>query len=249
MAGSPPNFVCQYRVAQDEDGVGAAAVVGRAERASEDRRDAEDAEEVVRHDTDVDAVGFAALQEVEVHLVVFDQCVEGARLLAIVVQLLDRHVDVRASGERRRLLDEHQPVGFGVGQGLQQNAVDHAEDGGVGPDPQTERQHGGQRVAAVPEQRAGGEPKVAGQVVHPVLPFLSTGYKRSCVNRRTWAGGGSAAPMPAEWPDPAAVRLRADRRERRQMAAKARKAQPTRKATPPRGVMAPSTRTPVKARR
>ncbi len=75
-----------------------------------------------------------------------DEAVEAGQLRAVVVELLDRDAEVRLVGRRRRLLDEHQPIAVLVGQRLEQHAVDDAEDGGVGADPEAERQNGEQRA-------------------------------------------------------------------------------------------------------
>ena len=68
-----------------------------------------------------------------------------ASCCAVVVELLDRDAEVRLIGRGGRLLDQHQPIAVLVGQRLEQHAVDDAEDGGVGADPETQRQDGQQR--------------------------------------------------------------------------------------------------------
>ncbi len=141
-------------VAQHQDRLGAAHVVRRHERAADHRLDAEQIEEVRRHHAGVDAIGLAAVDQIEVHLVVLDQAVEDVGgALAVVEVLGDGHAGVAPPGQRRRLLDHHQPVAVLIGQRLQQHAVDDAEDGGVGADAEAERQHRQQRVAGMAQQR------------------------------------------------------------------------------------------------
>ena len=73
--------------------------------------------------------GSPRFEQVEVHLVKFDQRVEiGGRLIAVGEELLDRHAGVGAAGERRGLPDQDEPVALGVGQRLQEDSVDDAED-------------------------------------------------------------------------------------------------------------------------
>jgi hypothetical protein len=137
------------RVAEDQHRVGSRRIVAGDERASEHGPDAEDVEEIVRHDADIDAVGLAALEQIEIHLMIFDQRVERRRPLAIVVEFFDRDARVGPSRERRRLAQHDEPVAIGVWQRLQQHAVDHAEDGRVRADAEAERHDGDGGEAAV----------------------------------------------------------------------------------------------------
>ena len=167
------------RVADDQHRRRARLVVVGHERAAEDRLDAEDAEEVRRDHAGVDAIGLAALQQVEIHLVEFDQRLELGRLVAVGEVFLDRHAGVGAADERRRLADQHQPIAVGVGQRLQEHAVDDAEDRGVRADPEPERQDREQREAAVLEQRAHAEAQVVQQLVDHWMMSLVSRLDRS----------------------------------------------------------------------
>ena len=64
-----------------------------------------------------------------------------------------------------RLADQHQPIAVGVGQRLQEHAVDDAEDRGVRADPEPEGQDREQREAAVLEERAHAEAQIVQQLV------------------------------------------------------------------------------------
>ena len=160
-------FRAPIGVTEHEHGFRAMIVVGRHKRAADDRLDAKDVEEVGRHDPSGDAIRLAAPQQVETHLMKFDETFKAGELLAVVVELLDRHTEVRLVGERRRLLHQHEAIAVLVGQRLEQHAVDHAEDGGVGADTEAQRQHGEGGKARVLPQRAGTVAEIGEQFLEP----------------------------------------------------------------------------------
>jgi len=51
----------------------------------------------------------------------------------------------------------HQLAGLGIGQRPEQDGIDHAEDGGVCPDAEREREHGDGGEAGILQQLAEGE--------------------------------------------------------------------------------------------
>ncbi len=167
------------RVADNQHRVGAERIVGGREGAAENRRDAEHVEEIMGHDADVHAIRFAALEQIEVHLVILDERVEGVRLRAVVVQLLNRDADRRAAGERRRFAHEHEAIAVRIRQRLQQNAVDEAEDRSVRADAERQREHGEQREPAILQQGPCAETKVAKQLVHDAFSLFETGTHAS----------------------------------------------------------------------
>ncbi len=57
---------------------------------------------------------------------------------------------------RRAVPENGQPVRVGVGQRLEEQGARHAENGGIGADPQRQRDNGGQSQAGRPAQRAEG---------------------------------------------------------------------------------------------
>ena len=60
------------------------------EHAAKQRLYTEDIEEIPRDDAGFDAFGFAASQQNELHVVVFDDAIHAAALRAIVVEFGDR---------------------------------------------------------------------------------------------------------------------------------------------------------------
>ena len=66
----------------------------------------------------------------------------------------------RYAAARRTLAHPHDALGMIVGQGLEQDAVDEAEDGGVAADPDGERGERDDGEAAALEQRATRELQV-----------------------------------------------------------------------------------------
>ena len=125
-------------VAEDQHGLSPFDIVGSDEAAANDRPDTEQVEEVVSTTPVIDAIRLAAVDQVEVHLVVLDHAVEHVLAAIAVVEILgDGDADLRLTRQRTRLLDHHQPIAVLVGQRLQQHAVDDAEDGGVGADAET----------------------------------------------------------------------------------------------------------------
>ncbi|HEV2448303.1 MAG TPA: hypothetical protein VGS58_20365 [Candidatus Sulfopaludibacter sp.] len=66
--------------------------------------------------------------------------------------------------ERIGLPHHHQPLGMRIGKRAQEHAFHQAEDGGVCPDAQRQRQHCHQRKSARAPQLASGIKKIAAQV-------------------------------------------------------------------------------------
>jgi hypothetical protein len=85
--------------------------------------------------------------------VILDQPVEHVGLLAVVEVLGDGHAQGVLPQQGRRLAHDDEPVAVLVGQGLEEHAIDHAEDGGVGADAEGQREHGQGGVAGVLQQR------------------------------------------------------------------------------------------------
>ena len=121
-------------------------------------------------------VGAAAQVEARPREVVRADRLERLRVLFPGHELGDRHAVAEAVPELE--LQPHQAVRLAVGQRLQQNAVDHREDGGVGSDSESERgdRDGGEAGAAkkLPER----QPNVLEQCVH-VADSSSLASRRS----------------------------------------------------------------------
>jgi hypothetical protein len=60
-------------------------------------------------------------------------------------------------------------IGLGKRQGLQEDGIEHAEDGGIGPDPEREREHCHGGKARAPRESADGVADVVGQRGHGLL--------------------------------------------------------------------------------
>ena len=157
-------------VAQHQHRRGARVVVAVDERATELRADAEHVEEVGRDHAGVHAVGLAAVQQVERHLVELHQSAETGELLTVVVELGDGDADGVLPGPRRRFLEQHQPIAVHVRQRLEQHAVDHAEHRGIRADAQAEHQDGDQREARLTPE---GPRRVAHRARGPIEPQQS----------------------------------------------------------------------------
>ena len=81
--------------------------------------------------------------------------------LAIVADLEGGEAQVLAAGAGIRLAQHHDLLAPCVGEGLEEHAVDEAEDGGVGADAETQREHDG-----------GGEARAAAQAAQAVADVL-----------------------------------------------------------------------------
>ena len=140
-------------------------VIGN-QQAAPQRLHAEDLEEVRRHQPAGRAMRVAAAEHVEGPVAELDELVDGLRRGPVVGDFLEREAGVLDAGAHRRLAEVHDAVGLGVGQRPQQHPVDDAEDGGVGPDAEAERQDEGQdearRLGQAPDRRA---------ETHIVYPF------------------------------------------------------------------------------
>ena len=79
----------------------------------------------------------------------------------IVVQLGDGDAEVRLTRKRRLVLDQHEAITVGIGERFEQHTVDHAEDCGVGADPEAER-----------DDRKNGEARALTKSANAVLHVL-----------------------------------------------------------------------------
>ena len=87
----------------------------------------------------------------------------------------DDNVWVVDEGQRRHQVrvavripfrEHHQSIGILVRQRIEQDRLDDAEDRGVGPDAEDERQKSDRGVRGLPEERADRVPEIAKQVAH-----------------------------------------------------------------------------------
>src|SRR4029079_8752993 len=94
------------------------------------------------------------------------------RRLRAAIQVIGNR-DVGASPFLAAVPDEHQAGGIAIRQRPQQDVVENAEDGGVGTDPERQRQDGGQREQRLPAQRAHGGLKNAHAAFDGGAPTLA----------------------------------------------------------------------------
>src|SRR5260370_28953001 len=91
------------------------------------------------------------------HVVIFDDRVEAAILAAIVHELRDGNAAAHESGADGGLAKHQQALAVLVGERLEKHGVDHAKDGGVGADTETEDDDGGDGEAEIFAHHAKGE--------------------------------------------------------------------------------------------
>ncbi len=110
------------------------------------------------------AAGPCARAQDEVLAVVADERLEHLVLVAHVLEV--RHREAHLGHLLGPLGEEDQAIGLGVRERAQQDRVDHAEDRGVGADPQCERRDRDEREAGRLPQRADREADVAPELFH-----------------------------------------------------------------------------------
>ena len=83
-------------------------------------------------------------------------------------------------------LDGHDPAGLPVGQRLEQNGLDDAEDGRVGADPERQRQHGDDEKHRLARQDAKGKANVLQN--HIRLYDTRSPWSRKMASKYFWVG-------------------------------------------------------------
>ena len=78
-----------------------------------------------------------------------------------VIDFRYRERRIRRGEARCTLADVDQTVFVAVGQRLEQHAAHHAEDRGIGPDAERQREHDGDRQAPGPQKRPQREPEIS----------------------------------------------------------------------------------------
>jgi hypothetical protein len=88
------------------------------------------------------------------------------------------------AGDPRMLLettqidpDQIQPIGLVIRQRRQKHSVDHAEDGGVRPDPEGERQHNGECEARSFDELPNSEADVSQQFTHRLILSVAISHR------------------------------------------------------------------------
>ena len=149
-------------IGQHRDAGRVLAVVRLVERAPEHRMQPEDVEVVAGDHSGPHPPRLVAADHVEGHRRELGDAVEALALIAIVGDLGHREQRVVDLRQGRRLPQVDQTIAVGVRQRPQQHAVEHAEDRGVGPDPEAEREDERQGVAGRAGEAAKRELHVVG---------------------------------------------------------------------------------------
>ena len=123
--------------------------VGPRELPAADRGDPEHGHQLGRDQRGVDAPRLIRRAEVDGAGPIAAHVLEGLVPLAELEELGRRDPELIEPEARELARDEDQPRGVRIRQRLEDHAVDDAEDGRVGADPQRQRQHRHERVAGV----------------------------------------------------------------------------------------------------
>ena len=151
-------------MAQDHDVVVPRELVVRHEVAAQRRLVSDEREEPGRHLHSAQLLRLAALRKLQVVPEVGGEPFEGPELRAVIAEISRRDREV---WRRHRLLEKaDEPIGFGVGQGRDQNPLHRAEDRGIRANRQRERCDRSEREARGSEEEPDGVANVLEQGVH-----------------------------------------------------------------------------------
>ncbi len=164
-------------VGQSHDALTALAVVVLRERAPRRRAGAESLEEARRHVGGADFPGLAVARQVHRH---------GGRA-AHRRERMGGGFEIRELEHRDVVGERDQPPGLGIRQGGEEDAIEDAEDGGVGADAERDRQDRGTREGRGLGERARGLADVLEKSRHGVTRSSTRPWGR-CARR-----GGPAA--------------------------------------------------------
>ena len=186
-------------VGEDHELVRVGRRLGVCEPAAEDRLAPERAEERWRDRERPELLRLAASDETDRTSGEQRRVLDRGGLRAAIDVVGNRHAGLREPHQRIRVPDEHQPIGVGVRQRLEQGLVNEAEDGGVRANPERQRQDGDDGEDGLLPER----PKRVADVLHGCLD----GAARQTV----WA-------VRMHWPYPPRIHRGAMRRTSRSVA-------------------------------
>jgi hypothetical protein len=149
------------RLREHERRRGSGAVVPLVEQPAGDGTDPHYAEVVAGDDARLHSLRFFLAVQRRINLGELGEPLERGRSVTVVDDLGHRKPDVVQPDRFSRLPEEDQAVAIAVGQGAQQCATDHAEDGRVRADAERERQNDGNGETGDPRQTPDGEAEVA----------------------------------------------------------------------------------------
>jgi hypothetical protein len=121
---SDPIFIAEHQNSRC-----AGLLVFRSKSAAKQRLHAEHVKIVPGDNPGFHAFRFASSQQDEIHVVVFDQAIQGTALLAVIADLRHRERLIQHSCAWRLLLQCHQAVAMFVRQRLQQHGIHYTENG------------------------------------------------------------------------------------------------------------------------
>ena len=136
-------------------------IVRGVEMPAEDRRHAENRKQVPGDRRTLQALRLHAFGQRQRSSAQRDNCLEGGRALLEVDEIGIRHAGVTNAAALGGLVQDQQPIGLGVGQRLDQDAVDDAEERGVDADAEREAEDDDGRDTGVVHEAADGVADVA----------------------------------------------------------------------------------------
>jgi len=163
-AGRAPIVPLPERLAEDGDAIGAWCPFFRREHPADERAGAQHREQVCRgpHARHVERLAAAGERVPQLP----ERCHRRHRTrLLLPVEERERRDQIGAA-VRILFPQHHQARRVLVGELVQQDGLDHAEDGGVGADAEHQREDRHRRERRLPSQRAKGVADIADQVAH-----------------------------------------------------------------------------------
>jgi hypothetical protein len=145
--------------AQHHHPLGPRLVLLRPESASQDRPHPQSLKDSRRDVSAVDPFRLTVARQSEIRAVEGDEAFERLALLLHVLEV--RHREAHVGDLLRPFGQEHQAIGLLVGERVQEDPIDHAEDGRVGPYSEGQRQH-----------RHRAESRIAGEQTYPIARVL-----------------------------------------------------------------------------
>src|SRR5471030_2932136 len=171
-------------IAQDDGLSGAFQFVARLKGAAQKRSEAQGFEEPGGDSHGLETLGLVADGEVEILAEVESNFRENLVADAEIQEVSRGHREVVPLGPDAE--DADQAIRLRIGQRLEQDAIDHAENGAVAADGKRQNEHRNRRETGVLTQGAKSVMKVLPQIVHRRLQ-LSLDERRSGMVREIWA--------------------------------------------------------------
>ncbi len=166
-------------------------LVGLHETPPEQRLHAEHLEVVGGDAGELDLLGLTLPGEGRLgHVVGRRKTKEAFRLLPVVGDVGGGHGSLRVARGLHAVPDQHQPLGLVVGERSNEDRVDRAEDGGVGADPQRQREDRYEGEARAVRELAPAVPQVCPERSHHPDPSRKNSFRNPTYNVRRSAANG-----------------------------------------------------------